>query len=265
MIAWREPNPPYPEYGIEVNFGLDEVGSGDDQPTTPVNETENIEEAKPEEQVVEEVVEETDAETTSEEVEESEVASESEVIQQPTESPDVIEEKEKEQVTPTPVEEEKEEEVEKPKEVKQPIVYEKKDGADGKDGEASTAKDANHGDNTDQVGDKGNEEGTLDARTLYGNKGGGDGGPALNITGWTWDSTPNKKDPSDENGKVVFKFSIDGSGQVTSVIPEQYNVSPAVMNFYKQQLLLTTFSQTDPNVTPLPRTTGTVTFIIKSK
>jgi protein TonB len=36
IIAWRAPNPPLPEYGIELNFGLDAEGSGDVQPETPV-------------------------------------------------------------------------------------------------------------------------------------------------------------------------------------------------------------------------------------
>jgi outer membrane biosynthesis protein TonB len=35
VLAWRSPNPPLPEYGIELNFGLDSQGSGDVQPVTP--------------------------------------------------------------------------------------------------------------------------------------------------------------------------------------------------------------------------------------
>ena len=38
MMAWRAPNPPLPEYGIELNFGLDNQGSGDVQPETPVGD-----------------------------------------------------------------------------------------------------------------------------------------------------------------------------------------------------------------------------------
>src|SRR5688500_312325 len=36
MVAWRAPNPPLPEFGIELNFGMDTQGSGDIQPETPV-------------------------------------------------------------------------------------------------------------------------------------------------------------------------------------------------------------------------------------
>jgi len=36
VIAWRAPFPPMPEYGVELNFGLDTEGSGDVQPEVPV-------------------------------------------------------------------------------------------------------------------------------------------------------------------------------------------------------------------------------------
>ena len=58
LIAWKRPDPPLPEYGIELNFGLDDTGSGEtSQPEpTKVIEEEPIEEV-PEEQPVEQVTE----------------------------------------------------------------------------------------------------------------------------------------------------------------------------------------------------------------
>ncbi|MDH5366528.1 MAG: hypothetical protein OEW67_06035, partial [Cyclobacteriaceae bacterium] len=179
MIAWREPNPPYPEYGIEVNFGTSSVGSGDVQPTEPVNNSESEEEAQPEDTSAEEIVE--DIVEQIVEANESSSVQETEVVTQTAESPDVINEQPK-QETNQPIEKPVKEEVieekppveeVKPQKVKTPVVYKKKDGADGKSGESNTPKNANHGDDVDATGDKGNEEGTLDARTLYGNKGGG--------------------------------------------------------------------------------------------
>ena len=35
VVAWRAPNPPLPEYGIELNFGTVSQGSGAVQPRTP--------------------------------------------------------------------------------------------------------------------------------------------------------------------------------------------------------------------------------------
>lgn len=271
MVAWREPNPPHPEYGIEVNFGTSTTGSGEIQPEPEeaINESESEEDAQPEETSVEEVVEEI-VEQIVESQESIPVTQESEVITQPNESPALIEEK-KEKVD-NPVKEEPKEQViekpiikEKPQEVKNPVVFKKKDGAEGDKGESSTPKNANHGDDVNATGDKGNEEGTLDARTLYGDKGGGGGAPALNISGWYWDEAPNKKDASNENGLVEFSFEVDNEGYVGNIKVIKSTVSPSVANFYKDQLQKVTFSQTNPNATPLPRTKGTITFIIKSR
>src|SRR4051812_18443938 len=59
MMAWRAPDPPLPEFGIELNFGLDTQGTGDIQPESPVGEEDgNAEEetqSKPKETQPEEV------------------------------------------------------------------------------------------------------------------------------------------------------------------------------------------------------------------
>src|SRR5690606_37912735 len=61
LLAWREPNPPLPDYGIELNFGMVE-GSGVQQPTTPPNTSKSLEEAAPEKSAAaEEVSEESSA------------------------------------------------------------------------------------------------------------------------------------------------------------------------------------------------------------
>src|SRR5882672_7954634 len=36
LISWRAPYPPAPEYGVVLNYGLDNQGGGDIQPETPV-------------------------------------------------------------------------------------------------------------------------------------------------------------------------------------------------------------------------------------
>jgi len=36
LISWRAPYPPAPEYGVELNFGLDDQGGGEIQPKVPV-------------------------------------------------------------------------------------------------------------------------------------------------------------------------------------------------------------------------------------
>ena len=265
LLAWREPNPPLPEFGIELNFGLIEEGSGEE--ATPDPTSDNTADQPPTE-VIEETVEEVteSSESTVEEVSEevSEVeTSESQVVTSTQESPDVVEVKEEVKVTKPseekvqedskPVEEAKEEQE---KEVNPAAVFTKPDdGTQGAEGE---------GDDSDAQGDKGDPEG-LDERASYkGNPGGGGGGPDLQITGWYWDEIPNKKDLSDQSGRIKFSFRIDEDGYVTSVKTIETTVSPNVVAFYKKQLENTTFSQT--NDAPPPQSTeGIVTFVIKSR
>ena len=276
MIAWREPNPPYPEYGIEVNFGVDNSGSGDIQPTTPANESENIEESDPapaQEETVEEVVEETTIEQVVEDVAEpvEEAVSEevvAETITQPNPSPDVIEEvtEEVEEVTPELFEEEpQEEQPEEP--AVTPVLY-SNDGDNASDGTGESnddAQQANHGDDADATGDEGQEDGTLDARTLYGNQGGGGGAPALNMSGWMWDFTPKPNDTSNENGRIVFEVKIDDEGEIISVRTLERSVSTTVEKIYRQEIEKLTFTKTSDNHSTAAVSTGTITFVIRSK
>ena len=88
MMAWRAPNPPFPEYGIELNFGMEDQGYGEVQPETPASESEATE------QSAEEKVD--DAAQPQEEVApvEAEEATEQPVAK--TESPVVVKESKKE-------------------------------------------------------------------------------------------------------------------------------------------------------------------------
>lgn len=261
IIAWKEPDPPIPQYGIELNFGLDNVGSGAVQPETPVEQTPVEEEAAPEEvpeETTEEVVEETETiEETTETTPET-----TQTTDNTQESPDVVEQ--------TP--EVKEEVVEQPKEKQeQPKATEKEtqtetpeSGAQGESGENNEVQNANQGDNNDKVGDKGDEQGTLDSRALYGEAGGG-GGSSLEMTGWTWDFKPKPNDTSNENGRIVFEIKIDDQGEIISVRTIERSVSPAVEKVYRAEVEKLTFSKTSDNTLTAPISTGKITFVIKSK
>ncbi len=273
VLAWREPNPPLPEYGIELNFGM-VSGFGDEQPTTPPNTSTNLEAAAPEESPsAEEVLEESSTPDVSADPvmdSEPEVAEPTEAVvpTQPTESP-VIKEvpKENKKVEEKPKEEAKKP-VTTPKEDKK--VAERSEnkttetkGADGT-GDKSEPKASGQGNEKDKAGDAGNPEGSVDARALYGTQGGGAGGPALEISGWMWDNAPNRRDASSENGRIVFEFKIDDQGYVISIRTLETTVSPQVLQFYKDQLQGVTFSQTN-SAAPPSVTTGKVTFVIKSR
>ena len=258
MVAWRAPDPPLPEYGIELNFGLDDAGSGEVQPepeTTPA-ETESQEEAEPdgkEEPIEEEVVEQQEIETPVEEV--TPVHSEHE-------SPDVVEEKPEKKVE-EPVEK-KEEEVKEEAPKLPPVLYpNNKTGSGGKDGDAKDAQNANQGDKTGAVGDQGDEKGTVDSRALYGNAGGG-GGSLLQMSGWYWDAEPRPNDTSSESGKLVFQIVIDDKGNIIRVKTLETSVSPTVEKIYKDEVMKLTFSRT-AGASVAATSTGTITFVIKAR
>jgi protein TonB len=71
MMAWRAPNPPLPEYGIELNFGMDEQGGGEIQPETSPGVQEEADQPKEEQtEVAQPVEEQVKEEVESEKVEE---------------------------------------------------------------------------------------------------------------------------------------------------------------------------------------------------
>lgn len=274
LVAWRAPNPPLPEFGIELNFGNSDQGTGEVQPTTNAAESEKNEEAKPDtppEEVVEnpeETVEDTPAEEvndTTEPVEETtnevteEVTAPAEikpVTANPTSDP-VNKPAEK------PVEDKK---VEEKKETPKPpkVLYPgNKKGAAGTTGNTSNPTNANQGDKTDALGDQGDKEGDLDARALYGNAGGG-GGTSLEMAGWQWDFKPDPKENTTESGKIVFLITIDERGEVTSVKPDTYTVSASLMKLYQAEVEKLTFTKTSSGPAP-PSSQGKITFLIEAK
>jgi outer membrane biosynthesis protein TonB len=285
VMAWREPDPPVPEYGIELNFGLDAAGTGDIQPEQPASTPQLIEEQIIEEQVVEdEVVEEPVEDLPTEEIpvqEEPEVIQE-EVIEdsEAEDSPDVIEPVE-EQPEPQPepeeeiIEEKPEPVVEKPVEEEiveeQPVVRNDdiiespEEGQGTLEETAGAAEAVSQGDDADAVGDEGDPQGVLDPRAIMDGTFGGGGGPMLDLTGWIWDFKPDPKDTSNENGKIVFEIKIDDMGEIISVRTLERTVSPSVERIYKTEVESLTFSPISSNTTPAPVSTGKITFIIRSK
>ncbi len=262
VIAWKEPDPPIPEYGIELNFGTSDVGTGNVQPETDPLDSPEEEEAAPEElpeEVIEEAIEETE---TIEETPVEETAEQPQTTDNTQASPDVVDKTKKEEKQP--VEEVKQEESQQPEvEEKQP-EKQPEAGAKGKDGENDTPQNSNQGDNIDKEGDKGDEQGSLDSRALYGQQGGG-GGSSLEMTGWVWDFKPQPKDNSNENGRIVFEIKIDDQGEIISVRTLERSVSPAIEKIYRAEVESLTFSKTSDNSLAAPISTGKITFVIKSK
>ncbi len=259
LVAWRRPDPPLPEYGIELDFGMDNQGSGQTTVPEPTPVVEEVveEEATPEPEVEEtpetpvvepEVEEVTETEVTEPEPEEpvEEVVTETQV----EESPVVVEE----------VEESVKEVVAEPEPEPEPLPVPKQESLyPGK-----AAKPANQGDDTKEIGDKGKEEGKIDERAIYGAKGSADGA-SLQMAGWNWDNIPRPNDSSNENGRIVFEITIDDQGEIIGVKTIEKTVSPTVERQYRLAVERLTFSTTNDNVRPAPTSTGRITFIIRAK
>jgi hypothetical protein len=136
-------------------------------------------------------------------------------------------------------------------------------GSNGTVGKAAGTGGNNNGDDASGVGDKGNPNGKIDAKSLYGTPGGASSGVAFDVSGWAMAGRPSVNDDSDETGKIVFEIKVDGSGDIVNVRTRQTTVSPSVVDVYRkavQRLRL----RPKGGATP-PTATGTITFIITSK
>lgn len=295
LVAWREPDPPVPEYGIELNLGFQDAGSGDLEKTidAPNEETDNelqpdadietenndLEETQDEvieEQPVEETVEET-VETEAEPIEEvqeetppvesveEEVVTEetSEVEVKKEETPPVEEKKEEE----TPPVEEKKVEEQKAEEKKDPVIDNraimggKKTNTDNKEGTSN-----NQG-QTEELGNEGDPEGKPNTKGI--DPGGADiGGVSYSLDGWEWTSRPSEKDDSQDDGFITFTIRVNDTGKVEEafVRPRNTNIKDnEVVEFYRKQVLNLKFRQKDSSKPTTRIIEGTVTFIIKTK
>lgn len=250
MIAWRAPNPPLPEYGIELNFGLDAEGYGEVQPETPPNEAQTTEQ-------------EPDAEDNKEQVEETTPKEETATAEQPVskiESSVAVEETKKE-VKPKPKVEEKPQE-------KKPVEQVKKEEkllatypSDGKKENAA----ANHGDNPNTVGDKGSKEGSLDAKALYGKQGGGGGGPALDLAGWDWDEIPRPAIAQNESaGKIEFEIKVDQNGEIIGYRVLERSLSIDAEKACRDAISKLTFSK-KPGAQVPAVSVGKITFVVRTR
>lgn len=230
MVAWRAPNPPLPEFGIELNFGLDRQGSGDIQPETPVgaDESQVEEEPAPEELPLPE-----QEEVTQEEVIEEPAPAETKSVQPEVatqaESPVVVEEKKEVK----PVEKPREKPVEKKPETKPEVkeapkaVYKPNTTPSDRTAAEKAGTPGSQGDDVNKSGDKGDPAGTLDAKALYGKQGGGGGGVSMKgfgTFGYPDIATPQL--PHDSNGIYEFKVTVDAEGYVTRVETLQRGLSP---------------------------------------
>lgn len=249
-VAWRAPDPPLPEFGIELNFGLDTQGSGDIQPETPVgfdedaDKTEQVQNEEPEE---EKQAEAKPSESTPDEQQVT-TKQESSVV--------VKEEKKETKPVETKVKTEEKKEV-TPKEDSKAIYKPNTEKTESK-----TGQPGNQGDDVNKTGDKGDPKGSLDAKALYGKPGGGAGGSSLDLAGWQWDEIPKPDVPNNESGRVVFEIKVDGAGEIISIKTLERSVSLEAENICRREIEKLTFTKTGTNVPAI--STGKITFVVRS-
>lgn len=277
-LSYTIPQPP-PIDLVEVNFGTDAVGSGNVQTfNKPSKSSRAVEvkraETKPNPKITTTPRIEKTPITPVPKVEQakvSKVITEKPIIASKAESPVSVPEKaetKKIEATapkPTPAPP-KTEPAKKAESVDPNALFKKSSGGGGSNGSVGRAAGEggnNNGDDASGVGDKGNPNGKVDAKGLYGTPGGTGSGVAFDVSGWSLSGRPNVNDNSDETGKIVFQLKVDQSGDIISVRTMQTTVSPSVVEVYRkavERLRLVPKS----SVTP-PVSTGTITFIIKSK
>jgi hypothetical protein len=263
MMAWRAPNPPLPEYGIELNFGLDQQGGGEVQPDKAPgtqNDTPNPREEQAQE-------------STKEQPVQAEPEKAEEPIVSKLESPVIVKEEKKEPVK-EPVKENKtetkpkitpKEEIKKedPKEVVKTEYKPIETKPSEKKGEGGTS----HGDDPGKVGDKGNPEGKLDSKALYGQQGGGGGGNGfgLSMAGWAWADEPKIPDlPDNQDGRIEFEIECDEDGEIVGITTLNRGLSARAEQLLKDEIRRNSLMKTSAGQAPA-RSKGRVVFILKTK
>ena len=194
---------PPPENGIAVNFGTSEVGSGNQQPTKPI-------ESAPK--------------NTSPEVTmpEPEPIVEEQVVTQEVEEAPVIEEKKE---VKKPVETEKPKKVEPKKEepAKKPDPKPDKSTTDAMssilNGPEKSGEESGGEGNDNAAGDKGSPDGDPNAKSYYGNGAGLDGDGNYRLGGRRALNKEKFVQDCNESGIVVVRIEVNRQGQVIAARP----------------------------------------------
>ncbi|GGZ32972.1 hypothetical protein GCM10007049_28250 [Echinicola pacifica] len=282
IVVWRPQVPPMSEFGLELNLGFTDAGSGNRQTEAPPSESETVSEqapapGSPAEQVTEAVQPVAQPESKPVSQPQPTKAKPQYEAQSNVKSPIKAAEKTTEDVKETeqPIKEAKpvsqpakEETKQAEKKVEEKPTIDKRAifGAGGTSGTSNQQSAGSNQGSTNQQGDQGNPEGTVDGRSLYqsgqGNAGNG-AGYNLDLAGWDFASKPNIQDRvSNRSGRIVFKIIVDDNGKIAQAIPLEYNVTNEVLAYYRGVVNKLIFKRQSGNPTA-DYSEGKITFIIK--
>ncbi|UCS92640.1 energy transducer TonB [Echinicola marina] len=286
IVVWRPPVPPMAQFGLELNLGFTDTGSGNEQTDTPPSESTEINTdspapGNPVEQVTEPIqpavqpqpepaTKPKPSESKSSLETKSNVASPLKGAEKTTEA---VKETNKPEESTKPVtepveknEEKVEEKIEEKVEEKPKIDQRAIFGAAGNKGTSTQASAGSNQGNSTQKGDEGNPEGTIDGRSILQSGGGNAGngsGYNLDLAGWDFASKPNIQDRvSNRSGRIVFKIVVDDNGRIAQAIPLEYNVTNEVLAYYRGVVNKLNFKRKSGNPTA-EYSEGKITFIIK--
>ena len=237
------PNPPLAALGgdgVELNYGLDEAGSGNIQSMAPANNSPNREDsrppkASPDPQSRPVATATPDPTPPSQEKIITSDAEESPVSEAPAE-------------TPAPPKEEVKAAPRVPRKVA--VTFAPKGsatgGGNGVNGTSSAPTGNNNGDRPGTTGDQGDPNGSLDIKSLYGNPGRGGTGSSpgsggLEMSGWAIQNVPSIPKLDDNNGVARFKIVIDSNGEVESVTKVSGSISAEQAKAVRDALLNASF------------------------
>lgn len=283
IVVWREQVPPLPKYGMELNLGFTDLGSGNNQTTAPPSEaqTPNTQAPAPGDQTPKPV--EATVPVTQPKTEAAKPASSNAkpTVEALSKTPSPVKASEK----PTPAVKDPSPAKKETTPVTQPSVSEAEKtttkaeekpkidqraifGAGGTTGTGSQPAAGSAQGSSTQKGDEGKPTGTIDGRAIMGS-GTGEGvpGPAsgynLELAGWDFASRPNIRDNvSTRNGRIVFRITVDDSGKIVQAVPLEYNVSNEVLAYYRTVINQINFKRQGGSATA-DFSQGKITFIIK--
>jgi len=282
IVVWQEQIPPLPTYGLELNIGFTDTGSGDrNSPNAPSEvPSQNIEQAAPGEVAPVVTQPSTPAPSPKTETAKPKAATKPAENLAVTKTPSPIKGVEKattETKKPEPAKtepakavvtpEKSEAEATTQKAPEKPKIDERAIfGAGGTSGKSTTPASGGAQGNSNTKGDEGKPTGTVDGRAIMGEGSGKGtsmgGGYSLDMAGWDFASRPNINDKvSVRNGRIVFKITIDDAGRVVQAVPLEYNVSNDVLAYYRKVVTEINFRKQSGAAADF--STGKITFTIK--
>lgn len=255
LMAWKAPNPPNPEYGVEINLGFSSEGSGDVQSDVDPGNEGTSDEAQTEPEPTQ--PDQTNTEPVTEQADQQPVVTdETNPVAVKTEPKEV-----KEEVKPVEKKEVKPTEVKKQEVNKDAVFTPKETTPTQKKGENKS-----EGDDANKTGNKGQPNGTLDPNAQYtGTPGGGDNGKgfSISLSGWRYDKEPKFTFPENESGKVVFEIHLDDQGEIIYLQPVERGLSAQAIEMCRTEIQKLTFSQTGTTVPEISK--GRITIHVRSK